>query len=132
MRSLTAKFMVGITGLVLAVLFIALSWDFAYQQRQADADLLAKASLVAKQQQATRSFISRSSGEEFVHGGEARPLEPAEVGEGVSDIFADLSRSQVKQTNLNPRIPRTRRTASNGTRWSTLWRTRATTRSGSG
>lgn len=105
MRSLTAKFMVGITGLVLAVLFIALSWDFAYQQRQADADLLAKASLVAKQQQATRSFISRSSGEEFVHGGEARPLEPAEVGEGVSDIFADLSRSQVKQTNLKPRIP---------------------------
>lgn len=105
MRSLTAKFMVGITGLVLAVLFISLSWDFAYQQRQADADLLAKASLVAKQQQATRAFISRSSGDEFVHGGEARPLEPAEVGQGVSHIFADLSRSQVKQTNLNPRIP---------------------------
>mgnify|MGYP000716208880 FL=1 len=104
MRSLTAKFMVGITGLVLAVLFIALSLDFAYQQRQADVDLLAKASLVAKQQQATRSFISRSSGDEFVHGGEARPLEPAEVGEGVSDLFADLSKSQVKQTNLVPRI----------------------------
>ncbi|MFO7274775.1 MAG: DUF3365 domain-containing protein [Bacillota bacterium] len=104
MRSLTAKFMVGISGLVLAVLFVALALDFAYQQRQADADLLIKASLVAKQQQATRSFISRSSGE-FVHGGQARPLEPAEVGEGVSDIFADLSKSQVKQTNLNPRIP---------------------------
>ncbi len=104
MRSLTAKFMVGITGLVLAVLFIALSLDFAYQQRQADADLLIKASLVAKQQQATRSFFSRSSGE-YVHGGEARPLEPSEVGEGVSDIFADLSKSQVKQTNLHPRIP---------------------------
>ena len=104
MRSLTAKFMVGITGLVLAVLFIALSWDFAYQQRQADADLLAKASLVAKQQQATRSFISRSSGGEYVHG-EARPLEPADVGRGVSDIFEDLSKSQVKQTNLVPRIP---------------------------
>ena len=81
MRSLTAKFMVGITGLVLAVLFIALSLDFAYQQRQADADLLVKASLVAKQQQATRSFFSRSSGE-YVHGGEARPLEPSEVGKG--------------------------------------------------
>lgn len=104
MRSLTAKFMVGISGLVLAVLFIALSLDFAYQQRQATIDLLAKASLVAKQQQATRSFISRSSHEEFVHGGEARPLEPAEVGEGVSDLFADLSKSQVKQTNLVPRI----------------------------
>lgn len=106
MRSLVAKFMVGITGIVLAVLFLSLMWDFAYQQQQADGDLLAKASLIAKQQQATRSFISRSSvGVDFVHGGEARPLEPSEVGEGVSDIFADLSKSMVKQTNLVPRNP---------------------------
>lgn len=98
--SLTAKFMVGITGIVAAVLFLALMWDFAYQQRQTDGDLLAKASLVAKQQQATRSFLSNSNQAEFVHGGEARPLDPREVGKGVSDLFADLSRSQVKQTHL--------------------------------
>lgn len=81
-QSLTAKFMVGITGVVATVLFLALMWDFECQQRQTDEDLLAKASLVAKQQQATRSFLSESTQEEFVHGGEARPLQPHDVGRG--------------------------------------------------
>ncbi|MFZ5813898.1 MAG: ATP-binding protein [Bacillota bacterium] len=103
-HSLTAKFMIGITGIVAAVLFLSLMWDFEYQQKQTDEELLAKASLIAKQQEATRSFLSKSSNqEEFVHGGEARPLEPHEVGQGVSAIFADLSRSQVKQTHLQVR-----------------------------
>ncbi len=102
-QSLTAKFMIGITGIVAAVLFLSLMWDFEYQQRQTDGDLLAKASLVAKQQQATRSFMAESSKTDFVHGGEARSLLPSEIGEGVSDIFADLSKSQVKQTHLTVR-----------------------------
>gem|GEM_PF-2309567 len=102
-QSLTVKFMLGITGIVVAVLFLALMWDFQYQQDQTDKDLLAKASLIAKQQQATRSFMSESSQTDFVHGGEARPLRPNEIGEGVSDIFADLSKSQVKQTHLQVR-----------------------------
>ncbi|MFZ5822865.1 MAG: ATP-binding protein [Bacillota bacterium] len=105
-HSLTAKFMLGITGIVAAVLFLSLIWDFEYQQDRADEQLLAKASLVAKQQQATRSFLSDSSHPEFVHGGEARPLAPHEVGKGVSDLFADLSKSQVKQTHLTVRNPK--------------------------
>lgn len=104
-RSLAAKAMIGITGIVAAVLLLALVWDFQYQHQIADEDLLAKASLIAKQQQATRSFLSESSQPGYVHGGEARALQPHEVGQGVSEIFEDLSKSQVKQTHLNVRTP---------------------------
>lgn len=104
-RSLTFKFMLGITGIVVAVLVLALTWDLQYQQGQVDEDLLAKAGLIAKEQQASRSFTARSQGG-LVHGGAARPLSPTEVTQGVSDLFANLSESQIKQTNLTVRNPK--------------------------
>lgn len=94
----------GVSCVVIAVLLLAVIGDIRHQQRVAEEELLTKATLVARQQQATRSFLSASGESGYVHGGAARPLLPHEVGRGVSELFADLSRSQIKQTSLNPRL----------------------------
>lgn len=99
-RSLVLKFMVGITGIVAAVLGVALAWDFQYQQGEVDRDLLAKADLVAKQQLATRKFLSGDGAKGTkMHGDQGAPT-PAEVGKGVDELFADLADFQAKQTRL--------------------------------
>jgi len=101
-KSLSVKFMLGITGIVAAVLLVSLIWDFQYQQEQVDREILAKADLIAKQQEASRSFIAKS--QDTVHGGDRQTLAPSEVGKGVGKLFADLAQSRVKQTRLEPRL----------------------------
>lgn len=103
-KSLSVKFMIGITGIVAAVLLVSLIWDFQYQQGQLDKDVLAKADLIAKQQEATRSFIAKSQETDAVHGGDRKTLGPSEVGQGVGKLFADLAQTRVKQTRLSPRL----------------------------
>jgi signal transduction histidine kinase len=91
--------MLGITGIVAAVLVLSLAWDFQYQQGQLDKDLLAKADLVAKQQLATRKFLAGGVPGKM-HGDKNTPPSPSEVGKGVDELFADLANSQAKQTRL--------------------------------
>jgi len=97
-RSLIGKFMLGITGIVVAVLFVTLMFNFRYQERYAQNNLVLRADLVAKQHAATRSFIARSK--ESVHGEVPKPMGADEIGKGVDALFANMAQSQVKQTRL--------------------------------
>ncbi|MGE5674023.1 MAG: DUF3365 domain-containing protein, partial [Mycobacterium leprae] len=93
-RSLVVKFMAAVTGIIIAVLVLCLAWDFQYQEHQADNDLLAKADLVAKEQEASR-FSSSQGGQQAHAARDAR--------QGLDQLFANLAQSQVKQTRLLPR-----------------------------
>lgn len=99
-QSLIGKFMVGITGIVAAVLLVTLLWDFQYQQTEADKDLLAKADLIAKENLASRSFVAKSQGQGQGQAQGGSVHSPADVGKGVDALFADLSNAKVKQTRL--------------------------------
>ena len=95
-KSLSVKLMLGITGIVAAVLLVALIWDFQYQQGQVQKDMQTRADLVAKQTEAVRSFIAKGTGGKSPHDA----FTPADVNQGISREFSDLSHSQVKQTRL--------------------------------
>lgn len=98
LKSVSGKVMLGMTLIVIAVLCGILWWDFQYQEGRAEQDLLIKAALVAKQQQASRAFIARSH--DKVHGNDPEPIPPEEVGRGVAALFTEMANSRVKQTRL--------------------------------
>ncbi|MBP2020173.1 signal transduction histidine kinase [Symbiobacterium terraclitae] len=106
--SIATKLMIGVTTVLVVVLGLNLVWDIRQQQLQAADDLREQARMVATQIIAMREFMARnqhrinwdSAGHfEFKH------LNPAAVGRGVGEIFAQMSDYRYKQTRINVRSP---------------------------
>lgn len=105
-NSLNVRFMVSVAAIIITMMVINLLWNITQTQRQAEEEMREKASVIAQQLIATRSFIaikqdainSDSSGKfEFKH------LNPAAVGKGIGDIFNQKSGYKFKQTRFQVR-----------------------------
>lgn len=107
-NSLTVKFMLGIATITIILMSVNLLWNIRQYNSQAESELKEKATVIAQQLIATRSFIAlkqdainadSSGGYEFKH------LNPAAVGKGVGDIFNGYSGYKFKQTSMAVREP---------------------------
>jgi signal transduction histidine kinase len=106
--NLTTRFMFGIACILIVVMAISLLWNILQYRRQAEGEMKEKATVIAQQLIATRSFIASkqdvincdaAGNFEFKH------LNPAAVGKGIGDIFNQYSGYKFKQTRLQPRDP---------------------------
>jgi len=100
-NSLSWRFMLSMASIIVVMMTINLLWNLNMSQRQAEAEMREKATVIAQQLIAARSFIavqqdainSDSNGNyEFKH------LNPAAVGKGIGDIFNKASGYKFKQT----------------------------------
>lgn len=98
--------MIGVTTVLVAVLTLNLLWEIQQQKAQAFDDLHEQARTMATQIIAMREFmarvqdkINRDSQGHF----EFKGLNPAAVGRGVGEIFAEMSDYRFKQTRLQVR-----------------------------
>lgn len=98
--------MVGVTTVLVAVLTLNLLWEIREQQTQAHEDLREQAKMMATQLIAMREFMARNQAKinQDSHGHfEFKGLNPASVGRGVGEIFAEMSDYRFKQTRLEVR-----------------------------
>ncbi|MBY6274681.1 MAG: histidine kinase [Symbiobacterium thermophilum] len=105
--SIATKFMIGVTAALVTVLGVNLGLDIRQQRAQAEEDLREQARMVATQVIAMREFIARNQDRinRDSHGHfEFKYLNPAAVGRGVGQIFAEMSDYQYKQTRLQVRM----------------------------
>lgn len=100
-NSLSLRFMLSMAIIIVVMMTINLLWNVNMSQRQAESEMREKATVIAQQLIAARSFIavqqdtinSDSTGHyEFKH------LNPAAVGKGIGDIFNKASGYKFKQT----------------------------------
>lgn len=107
-NSLTTRFMFGIACIMITIMSVSLLWNISQYQRQAEAEMKEKATVIAQQLIATRTFIAekqdiinRDSAGNF----EFKHLNPAAVGKGIGHIFTNYSGYSFKQTRLFTRDP---------------------------
>ncbi|MFZ5826223.1 MAG: ATP-binding protein [Bacillota bacterium] len=103
---LSVKFMIGVTAVLVAVLSLNLLWEVQEQKVQVFDDLHEQAKTMATQIIAMREFMARSQhriNHDSKGNFEFKGLNPAAVGRGVGEIFADMSNYRFKQTRLQVR-----------------------------
>lgn len=106
--SLSRKFMIRITAILLLITGINLGLDYYEQKNQILQELKEKSRVITGQLLATREFIARNQDRiNYDSRGhfEFKGLNPAAVGRGVGEIFNRSTGYQIKQTRLNPRSP---------------------------
>lgn len=105
---ISAKLMIGVTTVLVAVMGLNLYADVRQQKAQASEDLREQARMVATQLIAMREFMARNQ-ERINYDTEGhfefKGLNPAAVGRGVGEIFAEMSDYRYKQTRLQVRNP---------------------------
>lgn len=104
--SLTHRFMLFTTIVVVFIMLINFIWDYHNQRAQATLEMHEKAQVITKQLIATREVIAKNQNRinydsegnfEFKH------LNPAAVGMQIGDIFGQLTHYSIKQTRLDYR-----------------------------
>ena len=104
--SLTHRFMLFTTVIVVAIMLVHFIWDYQTQKAQATVEMHEKAQVITKQLIATREVIAKNQDRinydsqgnfEFKH------LNPAAVGMQISDIFGELTNYSIKQTRIDYR-----------------------------
>ncbi|AEG16281.1 integral membrane sensor signal transduction histidine kinase [Desulfofundulus kuznetsovii DSM 6115] len=106
--SLSRKFMIRITAILLLITGINLGLDYYEQKNQILQELKEKSRVITGQLLATREFIARNQDRiNYDSRGhfEFKGLNPAAVGRGVGEIFNQSTGYHIKQTRLNPRNP---------------------------
>lgn len=100
--------MIGVTAVLVTVLTLNLLWEIREQQVQVFDDLHEQAKTMATQIIAMREFMARSQ-QRINHDSaghfEFKGLNPAAVGRGVGELFAEMSHYRFKQTRLHVRNP---------------------------
>lgn len=107
--SLTNRFMMFTTLVVVSIMLIHFTWDYRTQRAQATLEMHEKAQVITKQLIATREVIAKNQDRinydsqgnfEFKH------LNPAAVGMEIGDIFGELTHYSIKQTRIDYRANR--------------------------
>ncbi|WP_028305468.1 ATP-binding protein [Desulfitobacterium sp. PCE1] len=104
--SLTHRFMLFTTFVVVSIMLIHFTWDYRTQRAQATLEMHEKAQVITKQLIATREVIAKNQDRinydsqgnfEFKH------LNPAAIGMQIGDIFGQLTNYSIKQTRIDYR-----------------------------
>lgn len=107
--SLTNRFMMFTTLVVVFIMLVHFTWDYRTQRAQATLEMHEKAQVITKQLIATREVIAKNQDRinydsqgnfEFKH------LNPAAVGMEIGDIFGELTHYAIKQTRIDYRSSR--------------------------
>ncbi|MEL1134577.1 ATP-binding protein [Desulfitobacterium sp. THU1] len=107
--SLTYRFMMFTTIVVVFIMLINFAWDYHTQRDQATLEMHEKAQVITKQLIATREVIAKNQDRinydtegnfEFKH------FNPAAVGMEIGDIFGELTNYSIKQTRIDYRDSR--------------------------
>lgn len=107
-HSLSFRFMLTTTVIIVIVMAAHFLWEHYQLQRQAYAELKEKAQVITLQLLATREFIAQHQDRiNFDSDGhfEFKGLNPAAVGTGINQIFGRWTDYTIKQTRLNTRNP---------------------------
>lgn len=105
-KGLTIRLMLWIAAIIISTSLINLFWSMVQYEQQAQNEMKEKASVIAQQLLATRTFIAEK--QDIINYDQQgnfhfKQLNPAAVGKGVGSIFGQYTGYQLKQTRLEPR-----------------------------